>query len=103
MSIYILRHTKDIVLWNDQIIDSYALEIGKSIRYFIDIYKVNQLSVLAFEEGALLTLYSLSYLFKLEDLSSLSKVVLINPFNPRIKVYGSSPTTFLNKIKRNII
>ncbi len=84
-----------MLLNNEKYLISYKQEIQETLNYFVNILDIKKLSLLSFEIGALLTLYSLAMESDMRIFKSLNKVVLINPFNLNIKIFHSPPVTFV--------
>lgn len=61
----------------------------------MNILDIRKLSLLSFEIGALLTLYSLALESDARVFRALNKVVLINPFSLNIKIFHSPPVAFV--------
>lgn len=68
----------------------------------VDVNNLLRLTVLAYEESAIIGLLALSEAEPV-SLLKLDKLMLINPFNPTHKLYQNDPRSIARTIKRGIL
>lgn len=82
---YILINRHPLTFPTRKHVEIYLKEFHLLFDYLSTVFGVQKLSILAFEEGALLTFRALSE-GPTEIFKTLQKVVLINLYNPKIRI-----------------
>lgn len=102
LPIYVLRQKSNHNLYNHRTVMQQARALQAIIDRYVEQHNIKGLSVIAYEEAALLTLLALSqaessFVFKID------KLILINPYNPSHQLFQNDPKSLARTIKRNIM
>jgi hypothetical protein len=100
--IYVLRQKWNHNLYNQRTIMQQARSVQSLMGRCMEQHNIKRLSVIAYEEAALVTLLALSqaessFVFRID------KLMLINPFNPEHHLYQNDPKSLSRAIKRHIL
>ena len=100
--VYVLRQKSNDNLYNHRTIAHQGRTLQAVIGRCLEQHNIKRLSIIAYEEAALLSLLALSqadssFIFRID------KLVLINPFNPTHQLYQNDPRALSRSIKRYIL
>ena len=102
LPIYVIKQRSKHNLYNYRTMLQQARGVLQLIDRCVDVNNLLRLTVVAFEESAIIGLLALSEA-EPASLLKLDKLILINPFNPAHKLYQNDPRSIARSIKRGIL